>query len=143
MSESFASTSTTTEPSSSTVAVSSTVTGVSLTGLTVTVIVAVSVAPLPSLTVYDTVASPLKSALGEKVTWLSAVITALPCADEAAETESTSSSISESLARTATVTEASSSTTAVSSKAIGASFTPSTVKLMLAVAVPPFPSEIV
>src|SRR5436309_1071249 len=60
------------------VAASLTATGGSFTGVTVTVISAEAVPPLPSLMLYPTVAVPLKFVLGVKTTLVALTIMAVP-----------------------------------------------------------------
>src|SRR5437016_9500648 len=64
--------------SSSVLALSSTATGASFTALTVTVISAEFVPPLPSLIVYPIVAVPLKLVAGVNTTLVPPTITAVP-----------------------------------------------------------------
>src|SRR5439155_11334122 len=64
--------------SSAVLAASSTATGGSLAGLTVTVISAEAVRPLPSLIMYPIVAVPLKLPAGVNTTFVPPTITAVP-----------------------------------------------------------------
>src|SRR4030095_811492 len=127
--------------SSTVVAKSSTATGASLLPLvTVTVIRAEAVPPLPSLMLSPMVAGPKKSAVGVNTT-LVPEMTAVPLVGLTLVIVSVSPSGSLSLARAAMLTGTSSTVVAKSFTATGASLLPLvTVTVIRAEAVPPLPS---
>src|SRR5256886_1035740 len=129
--------------SSAVLALSSTATGASFTALTVTVISAEFVPPLPSLIVYPIVAVPLKLVAGVNTTLVPPTITAVPLVAVTLVIVRLSPSTSLSLSNGLIVTGTSSAVLALSSTATGASFTALTVTVISAEAVPPLPSLIV
>src|SRR5207253_2721747 len=102
---------------------SSAATGGSLTGLTVTVISAEAVPPLPSLIVYPIVAVPLKLVAGVNTTLVPPTITAVPLVALTLVIVRLSPSRSLSLSNGLIVTGWSSAVLAASSTATGESFT--------------------
>ncbi len=117
-------------------------TGSSFTAITVTVALADAVPPLPSETVYETTAVPLKSGAGVNTTLPSPLVCAVPFVAESAVTVSASLSASLSLSSTSIMTSTSSFVVAVSSTATGSSFTLATFTDIEPVAEPPSPSLI-
>src|ERR1051325_11505376 len=131
-----------TRVSSGVVAASFTAIGASLTAVTVTVISAVAVPPLPSLIVYPILAVPTKFVAGVNTTLVPEML-AVPLVGLTLVMVSVSPSTSLSLTSTGMVTRVSSGVVAASFTAIGASLTAVTVTVINAVAVPPLPSLIV
>ena len=128
-------------------AISTTVTGASLTAETATLTVAVAVPPFPSLAVYWKLATPLKLAVGVKTTLPLPSRTTVPFVAPWTEVRASASpSGSESLpSRDAArmVTAVSSTVEALSARAVGTSLTGVTVTVTVAGAVPPWPSSAV
>src|SRR5881394_1251188 len=129
--------------SSGVVALSSTATGGSLTGVTVTVTVAEALAPLPSLMVYGMVVVPLKLAVGLKSRLVPPTMTTVPLVLVAPSMTRVSPSRSLSLASGAIVMGTSSGVVAVSSTATGGSLIGVTITVTVAEALPPLPSLMV
>src|SRR2546421_594104 len=115
--------------SSAVLALSSTATGASFTALTVTVISAEVVPPLPSLIVYPIVAVPLKLVAGVNSTLVPPTITAVPLVGLTLLIVRLSPSTSLSLSSALIVTGTSSAVLAASSTATGGLLTGLTVKI--------------
>src|SRR5881394_37443 len=127
--------------SSGVVAVSSSATGGSLTGVTITVTVAEPVPPLPSLIVYGMVVVPTKLVDGVKSRLVPPTTTIVPLVVVAPVITKVSPSKSLSLASGAMVIGTSSGVVALSSVATGGSFTAVTLMLTTAVEQSPSPSH--
>src|SRR5207302_969941 len=129
--------------SSAVLALSSTATGASFTALTVTVISAEFVPPLPSLIVYPIGAVALKLVAGVHTTLVPPTITAVPLVAVTLVIVRLSPSTSLSLSNGLIGTVPSSPARRSSDLATGASFTALTVTVISAEFVPPLPSLIV
>src|SRR5688572_10919306 len=131
-----------TDTSSTVLVTSLTATGGSLSALTVTVISALAVPPLPSPTGQPSVLSPTKSAAGVKRTFVPEM-TAVPLVGLTVVMVSVSPSTSLSLASAWMVTDTSSTVLVTSLTATGGSLSALTVTVISALAVPPLPSLMV
>src|SRR5438128_1926540 len=129
--------------SSAVLAASSTATGGSFTGLTVTVISAEAVPPLARQSVEQGDGVPLELAGGVKSTLVPPTITAVPLVGLTLVIVRLSPSTSLSLSNGLIVTGTSSAVLAASSTATGGSLTGLTVTVISAEAVPPLPSLMV